>query len=109
MIDLSESARKELTDFFASNPSTERKIRIYTANGCGGPRLNMALDNPTENDAVEDLGDFAFCIDKSLLEEVKSVKIDLSYMGFILEPEIPLPIPEGAAGGSCCPGCAGCH
>ena len=109
MLELSTSAKKELDAFFAGKPADERSIRIFTAMGCGGPRLNMALDAANENDATEAHGDYTFCMEKSLLEQVKSVKVDLSYMGFIVEPEVPLPMPEGMEGGSCCTGCAGCH
>ena len=108
MIEVSDSARKELCAFFESNPTTDRKIRIFSAVTCHGPFLNIALDKPTDNDVVDDLGDFSFCIDKALLAEVKSVKIDLSYAGFLVEPEVPLTAPEGTGSG-CCPGCAGCH
>lgn len=105
MIELSESAHKELVAFFASNPDKDANVRIFTAMGCGGPRLNMALDAPTDDDVVEDKGEFKFCIEKSLLDQVKSVKVDLSYMGFMLDPEVPLPAPEGGGCGSCCGGC----
>ena len=107
MLELSDTARKELDEFFAAKPEEAKNIRIYSAMGCGGPRLNMALDNPNDNDVIEKNGDYSFCIEKSLLEQVKSVKVDLSYMGFVVEPEVPLPVPEGAAGG--CAGCSGCH
>lgn len=107
MLELSESARKELNAFFEANPTTEQQIRIYQAMGCGGPRLNIALDSPTDSDVVEKVDTLSFCIDKKLLDEVKSVKIDLSYMGFIVEPEVPLAVPEGMVGG--CASCAGCH
>ena len=107
MLELSDSARKELDDFFASKPEEKKSIRIFTAMGCGGPRLNMALDEPNDKDFVEKNGDYSFCIEKELLNQVKSVKIDLSYMGFTVEPEVALPVPEG---GSCCSTCGGgCH
>ena len=107
MLEVSDSACKELKAFFAQNPSSAPKIRIYSAMGCGGPMLNIALDEPTDKDFIKDLGDFSFCIDKSLLDQVKSVKVDLSYMGFIVTPEVPLPVPEGFVGG--CQGCTSCH
>ena len=107
MFQISDTARTELKNFFTSNPSTDRKIRIFSTMACSGPCLNIALDEPTDKDVVEDFGDFTFFIDKTLLDQVKSVKIDLSYMGFIVDPEVPLPVPEGFTGG--CNSCAGCH
>ena len=44
---------------------------------------------------------FTFCLEKSLLERIGGVKIDVSYMGFIVEPELPL------QGGSSCGSCGG--
>lgn len=107
MIELTESANKELKAFFEANPDSTHKIRVYKSMGCSGPLLNIALDNPTEEDFIKDFGDFSIMIDKSLLEEVKSVKVDLAYLGFIVKPEQPLAVPEGFVGG--CQSCAGCH
>ncbi|MCR4667291.1 MAG: IscA/HesB family protein [Desulfovibrio sp.] len=108
MIELSDSARKEFDEFFAAKPDEQKNIRIFKSMSCSGPRLNLALDNPNEEDAVEKNGDYQFCINKELKDQIKSVKIDLSYMGFIVEPEVPLPAPK--EGESCCASCGGgCH
>ena len=49
MVQLSDSARTELDAFFTDKPKSG--IRIYLApGGCSGPRLALALDEPTEND-----------------------------------------------------------
>ena len=50
----------------------------------------------------EDQGGFTFCINKELLAQVEGVKIDLSYMGFTVEPTVPLPQTGGG-----CSGCSG--
>ena len=79
-------------------------IRVYLApGGCSGPRLVLALDEPGDEDARFEQDGFAFCINKELLQQVKSVSIDLSYLGFTVTPEVPLP----SAGGSSCGGCCG--
>ena len=45
---------------------------------------------------------FPFCIDKELLQTVGGVNIDLTYMGFAIEPNIPLASSGGSScGGSC--------
>lgn len=105
MLELTENARKELDSFFSSKPEEERSIRIYSAYSCSGPRLFIALDKANENDAVEKNGDYSFCIDKELLAQVKSVTIDLNYLGFDVQPEVALPMPEGGG----CASCSGCH
>ncbi len=106
MLELSDTARKELDAFFSSKPDEEKSIRIYAMNACHGPMLQIALDTAGSDDVVEKNGDYSFCIDKNLLSQVKGVKIDLTYMGFVVDPEEPLPVPEGAGGcGGCCGGC----
>lgn len=108
MLELTESARKELEHFFADKE--KQTIRIYASGGCCGPRLAIALDEAGASDQVEEKDGFKFCMDKSLLELVKSVTIDLTYMGFTVEPEQPLPAGEGGcsscgSGGGCGGGC----
>ena len=67
----------------------------------------LALDEPRERDHVEEQGGFSFCVEESLLAQIGGVKIDLSYMGFSVEPVIPLSTPEGDGG---CGSCGGsCH
>ena len=98
MINLSDGARQELEAFFADKPKAG--IRVYLApGGRSGPRLALALDEPTDNDKAFEVNGFTFCLENSLLERIGGVKIDVSYMGFIVEPEIPL------QGGSSCGSC----
>ena len=47
---------------------------------------------------------FAFCIAKDLLAQIKGVTIDLTYMGFTVDPEVPL-ASSGGGCGSCGSGC----
>ncbi len=105
MITVTDAARKELEAYFADK---ERgAIRVYLApGGCAGPRLALALDDAGEEDAAFEDGGFTFCINKSLLEKVVSVAIDLSDMGFMVEPSAPLEFGGSAGGcGTCCGGC----
>jgi len=107
MLELSESAQKELEAYFEGK---ERGvIRIYLApGGCSGPRLALGLDESAPDDDVEEQGGFKFCINRKLAEQIGSAKIDLNQMGFVVEPENPLPQPEGgSACGGCCGGCGG--
>ena len=67
--------------------------------------MSLALDEPNENDDTFDQGDFTFVIEKPLMEQAKSVKIDISYMGFTVTSEVPFSSGESACGscstGSC--------
>lgn len=105
MLELTDSARKELETYFADKKKAP--IRIYAAGGCCGPRLALALDEPGDDDRTEESNGFTFCIKKDLLGQIQGVKVDLTYMGFAVEPLVPL---EGTCGGACggCAGAAGC-
>ena len=104
MIALSENARKELEAYFADKE--RQTIRVYLApGGCSGPRLVLALDEPGDEDARFGQDGFAFCINKELLQQVKSISIDLSYLGFTVTPEVPLPSSGGSSCGGCCGSC----
>lgn len=110
MVTLTPNAEKELTSFFSNREKTP--IRIYLApGGCGGPHLGLALDEYRENDSTAEVNGFSFCIQKELQEQVRSVTIDASPMGFSVKPELPLPKPAAGEGcgssgcGSCCGGC----
>ena len=46
---------------------------------------------------------FTFCIEEALLGKIGGVDIDLTYMGFTVEPRIPL----ANEGGSSCSSCGG--
>jgi len=106
MLELTESAQKELAAFFEGKEKST--IRIYLApGGCSGPHLALALDAATDEDTSEDQGGFTFCINNELLAQVEGVKIDLSYMGFVVEPTVPLP--QTGGGCSSCSGGCGSH
>lgn len=105
MITLSDEARQELEAYFDGK---ERKtIRLFaTAGGCSGPRMALALDDAKDSDDVIVAEGFAFCIDKELLAQVKSASISMTYMGFTVDTEEPLP--GAMEGGGCCGSCSSC-
>lgn len=104
MIELSNEAQKELEAYFEGKDKAT--IRIYLApGGCSGPRLALALDEAGEGDTTQEVDGFTFCVNNELLEQVKGVKIDLSPMGFMVTPDVPLPESAGGGCGGCCGGC----
>lgn len=99
MLELSDPACRELDAFF--DEKEKSPIRIYLApGGCSGPRLSLALDNPTDADQVLEVKGYSFCINKELLQTAKSVSVDFSDMGFMVRSEVPF-------GGGGCSGCSG--
>lgn len=63
----------------------------------------MALDEPNEQDKTEEQAGYTFCIDTGLLEQVQGVTVDLSYMGFVVKPDVPF-----ADTGGGCSSCSSC-
>jgi Fe-S cluster assembly iron-binding protein IscA len=103
MLELTESAQKELEAYFENKEKAT--IRIYAATGCCGPaRLALALDEPTVDDLTEEKGGFTFCMSKDLLAQVQGVTVNTGYMGFMVESIVPLPVAEGGCG-TCGGGC----
>lgn len=106
MITMTDNAKKELEAFFADKPRSS--VRMYLApGGCRGPRLALALDDPMDEDTVLELEGFTFCINKDLLSDIGGAAVDLNYMGFVVEPTIPLAAPAHSCSG--CSGSSGCN
>lgn len=105
MITMSEDAKKELDAYFKDKE--KGTIRIYLApGGCSGPRLALALDEPADDDKVEEVDGYKFCIAQKLADEIGGCKIEMNAFGFDVIPDNPLPQPEGGSGcGGCCGGC----
>ena len=98
MLTLSESAVKELKEFFTDREMSP--IRIYLApGGCGGPRLALALDAPGADDEVVELDGFTFCINSDLFTQTGEVSVDVTHMGFAVDSANPM------GGGGGCRGC----
>ena len=99
MLTVSESAVKELDDFFSDKEKSP--IRVYlAAGGCSGPRLALALDEPKDDDAVFDEDKYTFCVNKDLFDKTGDIAVDLSDFGFTVDSVNPM----GGGGG----GCSGC-
>ena len=103
MITLSENARKELEAYFADKE--RQSIRVFLApGGWSGPRLALALDEPNAQDSTEEVDGFTFCMATELVAQIKGVAIDMTYMGFTVDPEVPL-ASSGSSCGSCGSSC----
>ncbi len=101
MIIVTDTARKELEGYFSGQE--KQPIRVFLTSGCGGSQLQLVLDGPTDADSTYEVEGFPFCIDKELEETVGDVNIDVTYMGFVMTTERPLP--ESAGCGGCCSSC----
>lgn len=99
MFTLTDDARKSLDAHFEDKEIAS--IRIYLApGGCSGPHLGLALDEPSDDDAVLSADPYTFCIHKDLLDKTGAITVDMRCEGFVIESENPL-------GGGGCAGCGG--
>lgn len=72
---ISESAQNALIEQIKD--SSKKAIRIVLQGfGWAGPRLGLALDEPSENDQVFEEGPLTFVMEKRWSEQIPSVKID---------------------------------
>ena len=104
MITLSDNARKELDAYFSDREKAG--VRVFLAmGGCSGARLALALDEPTDDDAVFENSGYTLCIDKELFEQSGDISIDMGYMGFVVESALAI---SGLGTGGCASCGGGC-
>ena len=104
MLEITETALKELNAFFEGKD--KQSIRIYLApGGWRGPRLALALDEPLEDDTVIEQDGFTFCVNETLLKDSEGMQLDVTYMGFVIEPKKPF-ANAGSDCGSCGSSCS---
>lgn len=102
MLNLTENAQKELAAFFSDKPKST--VRVYLApGGCSGPRLGLAIDDANDDDEIIEANGYTFCMPKEMWKAIGGLNIDVTNMGFTLDPTNPLPNSGGAS--SCCGGC----
>ncbi|CAI3230246.1 hypothetical protein DW219_08990 [Desulfovibrio sp. AM18-2] len=67
--------------------------------------MALALDEPNDQDQTEEQAGYTFCVNKTLLDQIQGVKIDLTYMGFAVDPAVPFASDGASSCGSCGGGC----
>nr|WP_321255129.1 IscA/HesB family protein [uncultured Pseudodesulfovibrio sp.] len=101
MINVTESAQKELTTYFADREV--QPIRVHLADGgCSGMRLSLALDEVRDGDKSVEHGGFTFLINEELSQASGTVSIDMTDYGFAIDSENQI---GGGGCGSCGGGC----
>jgi iron-sulfur cluster assembly protein len=117
MIEISALAAEKLAAYLAAN-NIDSLVRIVAKNGCGGPRLSLALDERRDKDLVQELEGFTLLLARDLAEYCG--KVTVHYIdettgcgcgdggGFSLTSERPLPGANTGCGGSCSSNGCGC-
>ena len=112
MLELTEMAGQKLKAYLDEN-KIESAVRVALMNGCGGPSLGLALDEPKATDATTDRDGVRVIIDNELLGQCGAVRVDFSESsgcgcssGFSVTSTVPLPSTGGGCG-SCSSGSCG--
>jgi iron-sulfur cluster insertion protein len=103
---ISHEAYEEFKGFLDENNIDNYSIRInFAGNSCSGPAFNISVDEPVDDDVVEQVNDIKFIAKKELIDEFDGFIISSTDenegRGLSLKP---LSAPEGGCGG-----CSGCH
>ncbi len=89
MIEVTESARQGLADYFGDKEV--RPIRIHLANGSTSNRkLLLAVDDECSGDKSVTCDNFTFLINKRLLECTGDLRIDKTAVGFSIDSQNPI-------------------
>ena len=104
MITVSPSAHEQVKAYFDDNGKDIQPVRIFVSDGCGGPKLAMALDTAKPDDQVISHGGIEYIMEAALLEQARPVEIDYSTMGFSIYSNLELGSGCDSCGssGSCC-------
>lgn len=102
MFTVTENAQVQIAEYFKDKEKTP--VRLFVNQGCGGPRIAMALDTPKDTDMVYRVSDVEYLVDKELLKEAQPIEVDFVETGFRVTSELELGGGCGGCGssGSCC-------
>lgn len=93
-MNITENAANELNKVLDNFDQPGAGVHIFSAAGCCGPSIQMEIaKQPGEDEAVLNIQDIDFFVDKNLLPTMEKITIDYSSNGFLL---------KGFQGSGCC-------
>ncbi|WP_407974737.1 HesB/IscA family protein [Bacillus altitudinis] len=86
-MNITNEAKKMLEDVFAKQGA--KGIRFYSeGTGCCGPQVGLSLDNPAENDTVQEINGIQVAIENTVLSATEGLTLDVQESpqgaGFVL-------------------------
>ncbi len=104
MLTITELAQDKFKEYFQNQEST-RPIRVFMfEGGCGGPSLQLALDDQKGEDEVFEVEGLTYLVDKDLLNRMGDIRVDFvddgSRSGFSVSAANHTPAQCGS--GCCC-------
>ncbi|MCK9485662.1 MAG: iron-sulfur cluster assembly accessory protein [Dehalococcoidia bacterium] len=105
---VTELAQTRLTDLIGEQMQEQQQaIRVFIAQGgcgCSGPRFGMGLDQPSEEDAIVEIGALKFIADPASAPALQDASID--YIDDVMQQGFQITAPNAASEGGGC-GCGG--
>jgi iron-sulfur cluster assembly protein len=98
MFIVSQSAQDEIAKY--CNPAEAKPIRVFLANGCSGPRIQMSFDEKRPSDKEFKINGLEFVVDKELLKHAQPIHVDSTGTGFEVSTSLKLGTGCGGCGGS---------
>lgn len=102
MLNVTQRAQEQVARFFEENPV--KPIRVFLANGCGGPQIALALDDPKAEDDTFEFAGIQYLVDRAFLVQAQPIEIDFSGHGFKISSALSLGCGCSSCGSSsnCC-------
>ena len=76
MFEVTEKASEMIKQLLKDREEIPHIRIMLSQGGWSGPSLGLALDEPKDEDEVFDDRELSYVIDKTLLEQVKPIKVD---------------------------------
>ena len=67
-----------------------QSIRIMKSDACPGPKLELGLDQATDEDSVFEIDGITFLVDKTLLAQAQTILIDFTDSGLDISSSMEL-------------------
>lgn len=113
MIEVTDLAVEKLNEYFQKNNLSSPLRVTLMQGGCSGPALALALDEKKDDDMVTTRENLTLLIEKNLVSQCGTVKVDFlengDRSGFSISSANPIPgSGAGCNPGSCGSGGCGC-
>jgi Fe-S cluster assembly iron-binding protein IscA len=100
LLSLTEAADIALSALFA--PAVRPNLRIFLSFlSDSGPRLELAADEPTGDDAAFSARGWRFVVNRALLQQAAPLVVDCGEEGFVIRSSLDFSLAGGNCGGSC--------